>query len=71
MDDRTTQTLRVVSGSPTAEELAVVTALVAAAASGGPAAPAPVRARGTWSDPALRVRRPLLPGPNAWRSSAW
>jgi hypothetical protein len=61
--------LRVVSGSPTVEELAVVTALLAAAAAGGSEeTPAPGNTRGGWSDPARRLRQPLLPGPNAWRS---
>ena len=66
--------LRVVSGSPTAEELAVVTALVSAAATagdGGRDGDAPTPPRGTWSDPARAVRETLRPGPNAWRSSGW
>jgi hypothetical protein len=64
--------LRVVSGSPTAEELAIVTALVSAAASAPPADSArPARLRGTWNDPARTARRTLRPGPNAWRSSGW
>ena len=61
--------LRVVSGSPTPEELAVVTAILAAAAASGPGeAPRPRTDRGGWSDPAHRLRQPLLPGPNAWRA---
>jgi hypothetical protein len=62
--------LRIVSGSPTPEELAAVTAVVAAA-SGAAAAPAARDVRGGWSDPAARRRAALIPGPNAWRSSAW
>jgi hypothetical protein len=60
--------LRVVSGSPTAEELAVVAAIVANA---GAAEPPRVERgrRGGWNDPAAVHRRPLIPGPNAWRSS--
>ena len=72
MSDR--PALRVVSGSPTAEELAVVTALVSAAAAagdGGRDGDAPTRLRGSWSDPARAARGPLRPGPNAWRSSGW
>ncbi|HET8583501.1 MAG TPA: acyl-CoA carboxylase subunit epsilon [Jatrophihabitans sp.] len=61
-------TLRIVRGEPTAEELAVVTALVAAAGNGA-AAPEPQQPRGGWSDPARQVRRQLLPGSGAWRSS--
>ena len=73
MSDR--PALRVVSGSPTAEELAVVTALVSAAAAAGDGdgrdGETPGRLRGTWSDPAGSARRTLRPGPNAWRSSGW
>jgi hypothetical protein len=25
--------------------------------------------RGGWNDPSAQHRRPLIPGPNAWRSS--
>jgi hypothetical protein len=62
-------TLRVVRGEPTAEELAVLTALVAAAAS-APAAPRERVRRGAWNDPSWLHRRELLPGPNAWRASS-
>jgi hypothetical protein len=62
--------LRVVRGTPSPEELAVVTALLAAAGSGSDE-PGDMPRRGGWSDPAGKHRRPLLPGPNAWRSSAW
>ena len=60
--------LRVISGSPTPEELAVVTALVAASGGGGEE-PAPRVRRGGWSDPQALHRREVVPGPNAWRSS--
>jgi hypothetical protein len=62
--------LRVISGSPTPEELAVLTAVVTAAA-GGAAAPVERVRRGGWNDPTAQHRRPLIPGPNAWRASAW
>jgi hypothetical protein len=63
--------LRVVSGSPTAEELAALTAVVAAAsAAGGAAAPDDRDRRGSWADPAATHRRPLLHGPNGWRAAA-
>jgi hypothetical protein len=62
--------LRIVSGSPTPEELAALTAVVAAA-SGGETAPVERGRRGGWSDPASRRRPQLIPGPNAWRASAW
>lgn len=60
--------LRVVRGEPTAEELAVVTALVTAAASTGGAAPEHVQ-RGRWADPAWGMRIPLPAGAGAWRNS--
>lgn len=59
----------VTAGNPTDEELAAVTALLLAIAR-TPAAP-PVHQVGGWADPALRLRRPLPPGPGAWRASAW
>ena len=60
--------LRVVRGDPTAEELAVLTAIVTAAASVAPE-PAPVPTRGRWSDPAWQHRRQLLHGPGGWRAA--
>lgn len=61
--------LRVVSGNPTPEELAVLTAVVTAAGSGGAAASSPARRRGGWGDPARQHRGAWLPGPGAWRSA--
>ena len=61
--------LRIVRGDPSAEELAALTAVVAAAAqAGGEPESAPVRGR--WSDPAHSLRRPLHPGVGGWRGSA-
>jgi hypothetical protein len=62
--------LRVISGSPSAEELAALLAVVTAR-SGGEADKPPRVRRGGWSDPAALRRRPLLPGPNGWRAAAW
>jgi hypothetical protein len=62
---------RVVSGQPTEDELAAVTVLLLAAAGSAGAAPSPVPQGGGWADPAYRLRRPLPPGPGAWRASAW
>jgi hypothetical protein len=63
----------VVSGHPTAEELAALTAVVAAtlaarkrAAAQAAAGPAP----SAWLDRAALTRPPLRPGPDAWRRSA-
>jgi hypothetical protein len=60
-------TLRVVRGEPTPEELAVVTALVTVAGS-EPDEPTPPQ-RGRWNDPSFGFRRPLHPGPCAWRAT--
>jgi hypothetical protein len=62
--------LRIVSGSPSPEELAALTAIVAAASGSGDA-PAPVARRGGWSDPSRQHRSLLAPGPNGWRSAGW
>ncbi len=64
----------VVSGHPSAEELAALTAVVVAklavhqraAASHPPVRPA----RSAWLDRAALTRPPLRPGPGAWRRSA-
>lgn len=61
---------RVVRGEPTAEELAALTVVLAAAASAGPDDPAPATPD-RWSDPATRFRTPLHPGPGAWARSHW
>ncbi len=57
--------LRVVRGTPSDEELAALTAIVAAAtirASGD----APARPCSPWGDPGNRLRVPLHPGPGTW-----
>lgn len=61
--------LRVVrGGEPTDEELAALVAAVATAATdtGGQQ---PTASR--WAARADRLRRPLHPGPGAWRASVW
>lgn len=65
--------IKVERGRPTPEELAAVVALVqaraAAADSGDDGRPA---ARSAWSDPARTVPGAApMPGPAAWRTSAW
>ena len=57
--------LRVVRGTPSAEELAALVAVVAARASGGGEPEPP--ARPLWGRPVLRPD--LTPGPGAWRAS--
>jgi Acyl-CoA carboxylase epsilon subunit len=63
----TRPTLRIVRGEPTAEELAVITALVSVAGGEADAPAQPLRGR--WSDPAGQLRRPITPGPGAWRAA--
>lgn len=60
--------LRIVRGDPTAEELAVLTALVTAA-SGSDDEPPPTTRRGRWADPAWQHGLMRRPGPGAWASS--
>ena len=57
--------LRVVRGNPSPEELA---ALVAVVSTRGGAVEEPPPARSLWAAPVLR--RPLSPGPGAWRASS-
>ena len=59
--------LRLVRGSATLEELAAVVALVAARRGGPPAPAAPV-VPSAWRRSA-GLRRPVVPGPGAWRRS--
>ncbi|MGH3648437.1 MAG: acyl-CoA carboxylase epsilon subunit [Micromonosporaceae bacterium] len=61
--------LRVVRGAPTDEELAALTVVVAARAAAG-GAEAPATAPSEWRNRAALVRKPLHPGPGAWRASA-
>jgi MYXO-CTERM domain-containing protein len=59
--------LRVVTGEPTAEELAALTVVVAALAQGRRRRrPIPV---GGWADRADAHRPVLRPGPGGWRAS--
>ncbi len=62
-------TLRIVRGDASPEELAALTALLAAAGSGDSSPPAPSRVRGGWSDPASGVRRTWRQGPGGWRAA--
>jgi hypothetical protein len=60
--------LRVVKGEPTPEELAALVAVIAARSGGGDDVAAGPRS--AWTDRARYVRRPLTPGPGAWKASA-
>jgi hypothetical protein len=64
----------VVSGHPTAEEMAALTAVVAATLAARKRAAAAQAAAGpalsAWLDRAALTRTTLRPGPDAWRRSA-
>ena len=62
--------LRVVRGDATPEEIAALVAILLAR-SAGAEAPGPARSgENSWSGPSRLLRRPLSPGPGAWRRSA-
>jgi hypothetical protein len=61
--------LRIVRGEPSAEDLAVLTALLSAVTGGDEPAPAPAPVKGRWNDPAHTHRRSWSAGPGAWRSA--
>ncbi|WP_051898593.1 acyl-CoA carboxylase subunit epsilon [Sciscionella sediminilitoris] len=60
--------LRVVRGTPDDAELAALTAVLAAAGGSKPTGE-PKQRRSRWADRAALLRRPLHPGPGAWRAS--
>ncbi|MGD9525432.1 acyl-CoA carboxylase subunit epsilon [Pseudonocardia sp.] len=64
---------RVVRGEPTDEELAALTVVLAAVASGagGAGGAERPRSRPVWGDPEATLRRPLAAGPGAWRTTYW
>jgi hypothetical protein len=60
---------RVVRGDATPEEIAALVAVLAARG-GEDEAPGPPRSvENGWSDRSRQLRRPLFPGPGAWRAS--
>jgi hypothetical protein len=64
--------LRIVRGEPDDAELAALTVVLVAASAATAAGEAPVRAaRSVWVDRAAALRRPIYPGPDAWRTSTW
>ena len=60
--------LRVVRGDATPEEIAALVAVLLSRPGDDEAPPVP--ARSAWADRASQLRRPLHPGPGAWRRSA-
>ena len=69
-DDPGRPLLRVIAGGvPSVEEVAALVAAVALVAT--PPAEQQAQARSRWADRASALRRPLRPGPGAWRASVW
>ena len=65
--DAVTPALRVVRGHPDADEVAAVTAVIAAVVATSRPRARPVR---VWAAPGRSIPAPLRPGPGAWVSSA-
>ncbi|MFC7589955.1 acyl-CoA carboxylase subunit epsilon [Nonomuraea antimicrobica] len=67
--------LHIVRGDPTPEEIAALTAVLAARAATRTTARAetetsPIPRSQTWRNPARAMRKPVVPGKSAWRMSA-
>jgi hypothetical protein len=62
--------LRVVRGDPTAEEIAALVAVLLARSADAEAPGQARSVKNAWSDRSRQLRRPLSPGPGAWRRSA-
>jgi hypothetical protein len=63
--------LRVVRGDATPEEIAALVAVLLSRPGDDEVRARPVRpARSAWADRSGQLRRPLRPGPGAWRRSA-
>ena len=60
--------LRVVRGDATPEEIAAVVAVLLSRADSESGA-GPRRPASAWADRSRQLRRPLFPGPDAWRRS--
>jgi hypothetical protein len=63
--------IKVLHGRPSPEELAAVLAVVSARAAANAARVTDDVPVSEWSSRARAMRRPLHPGPHAWRTSAW
>jgi Acyl-CoA carboxylase epsilon subunit len=62
--------LRVVRGDATREEIAALVAVLLSRVAAGSAVTPPRPAGSPWADRSRQLRRPLHPGPGAWRRSA-
>jgi hypothetical protein len=63
--------LRVVRGDATPDEIAALVAVLLSRPFDGGDPPARARpARSAWADRSSQLRRPVRPGPGAWRRSA-
>jgi hypothetical protein len=62
--------LRVVRGDATAEEIAALVVVLLARSADAEASSQARSVSGSWADRSGQIRRPLSPGPGAWRRSA-
>jgi hypothetical protein len=62
--------LRVIHGDATPEEIAALVAVLLSRAAADDGAPPSRPAPSAWADRSRLLRRPLHPGPDAWRRSA-
>jgi acyl-CoA carboxylase epsilon subunit len=62
--------LRVVRGDATADEIAALVAVLLARSADAEASGPARSVSGSWADRTRQLRRPLSPGPGAWRRSA-
>jgi hypothetical protein len=69
-DEARRPVLRVIRGDATPEEIAALMAVVSARAA-EPVADDRPAVRAAWTDRAALMHQPLMPGPGAWRASAW
>jgi len=67
-DDR--PILRVVRGDATPEEIAALVAVLLARSADAEASGQDRSVSGSWADRSGQIRRPLSPGPGAWRRTA-
>ena len=62
--------LRVIRGDATPEEIAAVVAVLLSRAAAADAPPPARPVPSAWADRSRLLRRPVFPGPDAWRRSA-